>query len=77
MMQGLYAAVLGMSKTTPLQAGLLAERAQFVMDHPAYTLAEYDRTPAGDIAFQRAYETMIAAAQAKALREAEEKLKHD
>lgn len=70
-MTGLYAHMLGMDKTAPLKAVVLAERAQFVMDHPAYTLAEYDRTPAGDIAFQRAYETMVRAAQAKALREAE------
>lgn len=50
-----------------------AERAQFVIDHPAYTLAEYDRTPAGDIVFLRRYETMIAEAQKKALTEAEAK----
>lgn len=69
-MRGLYAAMLGMSKTVPEKANRLAERAQFVKDHPGWTFADYDTARAGDIAFMREYEKMLRAAERKALEEA-------
>jgi len=51
----------------------MAERAQFVIDHPGWTFADYDNAKAGDILFMREYEKMLRAAEDKALREAQER----
>lgn len=52
-----------MSHTAPARAVQLAERAQFVRTHPGWTFADYDTAAAGDIAFQQAFEAMLASAQ--------------
>lgn len=62
--------MLGMSRTAPLHATRLAERAQFVKDHPGWTFADYDNAAAGDIAFQRSYEQMLRGVEQKALEDA-------
>lgn len=63
--------MLDMQSTAPKKAIMLAERAQFVLDHPAWKFADYDSAAAGDIAFLREFEKMRAVAQEREL----EKLK--
>lgn len=62
--------MLGMSRTAPGPAAKLAERAQFVKDHPGWTFADYDAAAAGDILFQVEYEKMRRGAERKALTDA-------
>jgi hypothetical protein len=38
----------------------LFERAQFVNAHPGWTYRDYDEASAGDIAFDREFQAMIA-----------------
>lgn len=62
--------MLGMASAAPRKALRLAERAQFVKDHPGWTFADYDAAAAGDIAFQREYERMRQEAERHALEKA-------
>ena len=58
--------MLDMQHTAPAKAIRLAERAQFVLDHPGWTFVDYDSAAAGDIAFMREFERMRAAVQERA-----------
>ena len=51
------------------------ERAQWIIDHPGWTFAAYDAAAAGDITFQRAYETMRREAEQQARARAEAEMK--
>lgn len=67
---------MGIQRKAPVQANQLAERAQFVKDHPGWTFTDYDTAAAGDILFMREYEKMLKAAEEKALKEAQERAEH-
>jgi hypothetical protein len=58
---------MGMGHTAPRRAVQLAERAQFVKDHPGWTFQDYDNAAAGDIAFMREYEKMLHSAEQAAI----------
>jgi hypothetical protein len=62
-----------MQHTAPVKALRLAERAQFVKDHPGWTFRDYDEANAGDILFMREFEKMLREAERKALEEAKAK----
>lgn len=67
--------MLGQQHTAPIKARRLAERAQWIIDHPGWTFAAYDAAAAGDITFQRAYETMRREAEQQARARAEAEMK--
>lgn len=63
---------MGTRRTVPPKANRLAERAQFIKDHPGWTFKDYDEARAGDITFMREYETMLRQAELAAVRAAQE-----
>jgi hypothetical protein len=66
-MRALYAAILGQGQTAPIKALKLAERSQWIEDHPGWTFRDYDEAPAGAILFHRDFLTMQREAERQAL----------
>lgn len=62
--------MLGQQRTAPAAAIQLAERAQFVKDHPGWTFADYDAAAAGDILFQQEYEKILRECERQAIEKA-------
>lgn len=70
-MTALYAAVLGMAATTPVDGSQWYDMHAWVEDHPGWTFAAYRAARAGDILSHADFLTMRHEAQKKAMERAE------
>lgn len=62
--------MLGQEPTAPIEAIRLAERAQFILDHPGWTFEDYDNAAAGDLLFLTEYQKMAGARDRQLLEKA-------